>query len=59
MTELFAFGKKILKDQAFSTLLGTKLILFEEGKAELELIIRDELKQQHGFVYGWGNKLFS
>jgi len=26
--------------------------LFEEGRAELELVIRDELKQQHGFVHG-------
>ncbi len=52
MTDLFAFGKKILEDQAFSKLLGTELILFEEGKAELGLIIRDELKQQHGFVHG-------
>ena len=52
MTELFAFGKKILAKQAFSRLLGTQLVLFKEGKAELELVIRDELKQQHGFVHG-------
>lgn len=52
MTELFTFAKKILENQAFSRLLGTELVLFEEGRAELELVIRDELKQQHGFVHG-------
>lgn len=44
MTELFAFGKEILENQAFSRLLGTELLLFEEGKAVLGLLIRDELK---------------
>ncbi len=44
MTELFAFGKKVLENQAFSRLLGTELLLFEEGKAVLGLLIRDELK---------------
>jgi acyl-CoA thioesterase len=46
------YGKKILKEQPFSTLLGAKLITFEEGKAELSLAIRDELTQNFGFVHG-------
>lgn len=52
MNELFQFGQKILKDQPFSALLGAELELFEPGKAVLALAVRDELKQQHGFVHG-------
>ena len=52
MSELFDFGKNILEQQPFSVLLGTELRAFEPGKAELALAVRDELKQQHGFVHG-------
>lgn len=52
MSELFDFGKTILEQQPFSVLLGTELKTFEPGKAELSLAVRDELKQQHGFVHG-------
>ena len=52
MNELFDFGNTILKQQPFSVLLGTELKAFEPGKAELTLAVRDELKQQHGFVHG-------
>jgi len=52
MSDLLEFGKQVLRDQPFSQLLGTELILFEEGVAELSLPVRDELKQQHGFVHG-------
>lgn len=52
MSELFDFGKNILEKQPFSVLLGTELKVFEAGKAELALTVRDELKQQHGFVHG-------
>ena len=52
MSKLFEFGRKILNDQPFSVLLGTKLELFEPGKAVLTLTVREELKQQHGFVHG-------
>ena len=52
MNELFELGKKVLKSQPFSLLLGTELILFEPGKAILSLSVREELKQQHGFVHG-------
>lgn len=33
-------------------LLGTELEVFEPGTAVLTLVIRKELKQQHGFVHG-------
>lgn len=52
MSELFDFGKRILEQQPFSVLLGTELRAFESGKVELELAVREELKQQHGFVHG-------
>lgn len=45
-------ARRILAAQPFSVLLGAELIAFEEGKVEMALPIRDELKQQHGFVHG-------
>ncbi|MDX1456748.1 MAG: PaaI family thioesterase [Marinobacter sp.] len=52
MSELFEFGQHILAAQPFSVLLGTRLETFEPGKAVLTLAVREELKQQHGFVHG-------
>jgi len=52
MSELFKFGEGILESQPFSQLLGAKLTSFEVGSAEITLSIKDELKQQHGFVHG-------
>ncbi|HEA18558.1 MAG: PaaI family thioesterase [Pseudoalteromonas prydzensis] len=46
------YGKKILREQPFSMLLGAELTEFDEGKAELSLVIRDELTQNFGFVHG-------
>ena len=52
MSDLLEFGRKILAAQPFSVLLGAKLTRFEPGQAELSLSIREDLKQQHGFVHG-------
>ncbi|MBU2880165.1 MULTISPECIES: PaaI family thioesterase [Aliiglaciecola] len=52
MSELFEFGKSVLTSQPFSQLLGAQLTAFEPGKAEITQPIKDELKQQHGFVHG-------
>jgi len=52
MSELFEFGKRILASQPFSVLLNTELDRFEPGMAHLSIIVRDEFKQQHGFVHG-------
>jgi acyl-coenzyme A thioesterase PaaI-like protein len=52
VSELFEFGKGILESQPFSVLLGTELEVFEPGTAVLTLVVRKELKQQHGFVHG-------
>lgn len=50
--ELVAFADTILARQAFSTRLGTELVAFVPGRAELALRISDDLRQQHGYVHG-------
>ena len=50
--DLLALGRRVLATQPFSTLLGAELVAFDPGRTELRLPIRDELKQQHGFVHG-------
>jgi len=52
MDNLFEFGKSILESQPFSQLIGAELTVFEPGRAEIILSIKDNLKQQHGFVHG-------
>jgi len=52
MNELLELGKRVLKEQPFSKLLGAELTVLENGKAEITLLVREELKQQHGFVHG-------
>ncbi|WP_017593909.1 PaaI family thioesterase [Nocardiopsis potens] len=47
-----ALARKVLAAQPFSALLGTRLAAFGDGEAVLELDIRDELRQQNGFVHG-------
>lgn len=50
--ELLQLGRRILSEQPFSVLLGAELTEFAAGRAELRLPVRQELKQQHGFVHG-------
>ena len=51
--ELFLqLGREVLAEQAFSRLLGAELTKLSPGKAELQLTLKDELKQQHGFAHG-------
>ena len=52
MSSILEIGRGILNSQPFSKLLGAELTSFEIGSAEISLLIRDELKQQHGFVHG-------
>jgi len=52
MSKLLEFGKSILKSQPFSVLLGAELSSFKEGFAEITLPVKENLKQQHGFVHG-------
>ncbi|MET9340422.1 PaaI family thioesterase [Nonomuraea sp. NPDC003804] len=45
-------ARKVLAAQPFSALLGARLVAFGDGKATLELDIRDDLRQQNGFLHG-------
>ena len=47
-----AFARAGLDAQPFSKLVGARLAEFGDGAAVLELDIRDELRQQTGFVHG-------
>lgn len=49
---MLAYGKAILESQPFSVLIGAELTEFTAGRAEITLAIREDLKQQHGFVHG-------
>jgi uncharacterized protein (TIGR00369 family) len=50
--EMLAQGREVLREQPFSRLLGTQLNLWTPGRSELELTLRTELLQQHGFAHG-------
>ena len=52
MNDILAFGRQVLASQPFSRLLGAELHDFANGRAELHIPIRDNLKQQHGFAHG-------
>jgi len=52
MDDVFTIGKQVLASQPFSVLLGAELLHFSQGRAEIKVLIRPELKQQHGFVHG-------
>ena len=52
MKELSRAGQQALKSQPFSALIGARLNSLSEGKAELEVPIREELLQQNGYVHG-------
>jgi uncharacterized protein (TIGR00369 family) len=48
----FELAEKVLAAQPFSVLLGARLAAFGAGTATLELTIRDDLRQQNGFLHG-------
>lgn len=52
MHEMFKNGNTVLASQPFSRMLGANLLEFQAGVAKLELMIKDEHKQQHGSVHG-------
>jgi len=45
-------GREVLAQQAFSQLLGAELSALALGRAELQLALREQLKQQNGFAHG-------
>lgn len=52
MDALLARGKEVLASQPFSVLIGAELVSYSEGAVELKVPIKNEHKQQHGFVHG-------
>ncbi|MDP1902062.1 MAG: PaaI family thioesterase [Rubrivivax sp.] len=49
---MLALGRSVLGQQAFSRLLGTELTAWDARRCTLELPLRAELMQQHGFAHG-------
>jgi uncharacterized protein (TIGR00369 family) len=45
-------ARKVLASQPFSIYLGARLTAFGDGAATLEVDVREELRQQNGFVHG-------
>jgi len=52
VSEMMEMGTRILRSQPFSTRLGAELTAMEPGSAEITVVVREEHKQQHGFVHG-------
>lgn len=52
MDSLLDMGKAILAAQPFSRLVGAELTACSEDGVEIRLKVRDELRQQYGFVHG-------
>lgn len=54
MTDAFdvSLAQKTLDSQPFSRLLGARVTAFGEGRATLELDMREDLQQQNGFLHG-------
>lgn len=52
MLDMLEHGRKILRQQPFSVLLGAELTHLRAGDVELRLPLRPELLQQHGFAHG-------
>lgn len=45
-------ARQVLQSQPFSAMLGTTLTQYDDGGVTLELELRPELLQQHGYVHG-------
>ncbi|AOW93153.1 thioesterase [Rhodococcus sp. WMMA185] len=45
-------ARAVLAAQPFSMLLGARMTHFGDGRTSLEIPVRDELRQQNGFVHG-------
>lgn len=50
--EPLLFAQGVLSAQPFSELLGARITQFGSGTATIEVPIRDDLRQQFGFVHG-------
>ena len=52
MNAMLELGREVLARQPFSGLMGAELVIFETGRAAIELPLRAELHQQNGFAHG-------
>ena len=52
MSTALAQAALVLQQQPFSRLLGARLTAFGDGRAVIELDLRDDLRQQNGFAHG-------
>ena len=52
MTDITDHAPGALRAQPFSMLLGTELMHIGDNEVSLCLPVREELRQQHGFVHG-------
>lgn len=50
--KLLSWGRQVLAAQPFSRLLGAELMALAPGRCELQVALRDELRQQNGFAHG-------
>lgn len=52
MDAMYERGRAAFAAQPFSQLIGAELTAFSAEGAEIRVKVRDELRQQHGFVHG-------
>jgi len=52
MATMLMHAKRALQEQPFSVFLGAEIVECGAGGAEARIRIRNELKQQNGFVHG-------
>ncbi|QIP83810.1 PaaI family thioesterase [Streptomyces sp. Tu 2975] len=45
-------ARKVLDSQPFSRLLGARITAFGDGEAVLEVDVREDLRQQNGYLHG-------
>ncbi|WP_261664210.1 PaaI family thioesterase [Deinococcus sp. Marseille-Q6407] len=50
--QLLEFANGIIAQQSFSTLIGARFTAIGDGIATLEVPLRDDLRQHHGFAHG-------
>lgn len=52
MSTMIDIGKTVLSAQPFSCFIGAELTTCSDEGVEIRLKVREELRQQHGFVHG-------
>ncbi|MCY1702637.1 PaaI family thioesterase [Deinococcus sp. SL84] len=50
--QLLTFADSILAQQSFSALIGARFTAIGEGRATLQVPLREDLRQHHGFAHG-------